>query len=106
VNYIGECGNYYENYYNYTYTDDYLCGRCEGDCDHDSDCQPGLICYQRGGFESVPGCTGAGGSRDLERKDICINPNDLTGEPTATPTAMPTTGQTATPTVMPTTQIS
>lgn len=78
VNYVGECG--YENY---------KCGRCEGDCDSDSDCQSGLICFQRSWAESVPGCSGAGGSRDVLGKDYCIDPKDL--GLTFTPTAMPTT---------------
>ena len=29
---------------------------CEGDCDYDSDCKGDLICFQRDGDESVPGC--------------------------------------------------
>lgn len=34
-------------------------GVCQGDCDIDSDCQEGLLCYQRGNG-LVPGCTGTG----------------------------------------------
>ena len=77
VNYVGECGE--ENYH---------CGRCEGDCDSDSDCLNGLICFERSGSESVPGCAGAGGARDVIEKDYCIDPSDL-GH-TSIPTAMPT----------------
>ena len=33
-------------------------GVCEGDCDTDSDCGIGLMCFQRGGNEPVPGCSG------------------------------------------------
>ena len=33
-------------------------GVCEGDCDKDSDCGIGLMCFQRGGNEPVPGCSG------------------------------------------------
>ncbi|KAL7450676.1 hypothetical protein ACHAWC_002556, partial [Mediolabrus comicus] len=33
-------------------------GLCEGDCDSDADCQPGLICQQRSGTEAIPGCIG------------------------------------------------
>ena len=33
-------------------------GMCEGDCDYDSDCDAGLKCFQRDGYESVPGCSG------------------------------------------------
>jgi hypothetical protein len=78
VNYIGECG-----------AENYKCGQCEGDCDSDSDCLSGLICFQRLGSEAVPGCTGEGGARDLIQKDYCIDPNDL-GD-TIAPTAQPTT---------------
>ena len=35
-------------------------GLCEGDCDSDSDCQSGLHCFKREGFESVPSCSGDG----------------------------------------------
>lgn len=31
---------------------------CEGDCDTDDDCAPGLSCFQRAGDELVPGCHG------------------------------------------------
>ena len=37
-------------------TEDEPCGMCEGDCDSDDDCGPGLICVERDEFESVPGC--------------------------------------------------
>jgi hypothetical protein len=40
--------------------DDGECGICEGDCDSDSDCANGLICYTRSGNEIVPGCIGNG----------------------------------------------
>ena len=36
------------------------CGRCEGDCDSDDACLPGLKCMQRDRFEPVPGCDGSG----------------------------------------------
>ena len=38
-------------------------GLCEGDCDYDSDCDAGLRCFQRDGYESVPGCSGSGKRR-------------------------------------------
>ena len=44
-------------------------GMCEGDCDHDSDCDAGLKCFQRDGYESVPGCSGKG-KKDY---DYCTN---------------------------------
>jgi hypothetical protein len=37
-------------------------GVCEGDCDYDSDCGIGLMCFQRNGNEPVPGCSGSGKS--------------------------------------------
>jgi len=33
---------------------------CEGDCDRNSDCKPGLRCMQRNGYTKVPGCAGRG----------------------------------------------
>jgi len=36
-----------------------LCS-CQGDCDNDKDCAPGLVCFTREGTEGVPGCTGTG----------------------------------------------
>ena len=33
---------------------------CSGDCDKDSDCMPGLACFQRSGTTLVPGCFGKG----------------------------------------------
>jgi hypothetical protein len=33
------------------------CGRCDGDCDTDADCQTGLQCYLRAGG-LTPGCAG------------------------------------------------
>ena len=53
-------------------------GRCEGDCDADADCSPGLRCFQQSGFTSVPGCS-SGGSGDREDVDYCVgngNNND------------------------------
>ncbi|CAJ1897025.1 unnamed protein product [Cylindrotheca closterium] len=43
---------------------------CMGDCDEDSDCGPGLMCFQRNAYESVPGCFG--GANDESRTDYCI----------------------------------
>jgi len=45
-------------------------GECEGDCDSDQNCGLGLLCFQRSGTESVPGCTGTGQSG----KDYCFRP--------------------------------
>mmetsp|Transcript_6231 Transcript_6231/g.17446 ORF Transcript_6231/g.17446 Transcript_6231/m.17446 type:complete len:490 (+) Transcript_6231:215-1684(+) len=48
-------------------------GRCAGDCDDNSDCMPGLICFQRTGFENatVPGCAGTA----EEDVDYCYDPS-------------------------------
>lgn len=35
-------------------------GKCQGDCDSDSQCKPGLKCFQRSGYTKVPGCEGRG----------------------------------------------
>eukprot|EP00980_Cylindrotheca_fusiformis_P025931 scaffold14920_cov63-Cylindrotheca_fusiformis.AAC.4 len=50
-------------------------GRCEGDCDHDSDCAGNLVCFQRSANDAVPGCVG--GKDDSSRTDYCIRPTDL-----------------------------
>lgn len=47
-------------------------GKCQGDCDSDSDCAPGLICFQRSGNDPVPGCLG----NDNTPADYCYDPND------------------------------
>jgi hypothetical protein len=31
---------------------------CEGDCDDDHQCDVGLVCFQRGQNQAVPGCSG------------------------------------------------
>lgn len=65
-------------------------GECQGDCDDDTDCQPGLICFQRDQNEPVPGCLG----NDASRSDYCIlDPNNRV--PTALPTELPTPSPTA-----------
>jgi len=43
---------------------------CEGDCDSDSDCMGNLVCFQRDGDVSVPGCTGTA----VTDHDYCILP--------------------------------
>lgn len=45
-------------------------GKCDGDCDRDSDCAEGLLCFQRWGTEEVPGCEGLGENG----KDYCYDP--------------------------------
>jgi hypothetical protein len=51
-------------------------GVCEGDCDNDGECAAGLLCFQRSGTESVPGCSGSG----VSAKDYCYDPNDIEGD--------------------------
>ena len=65
VSYVGECGN-----------EDYLCNKCEGDCDSDDDCEGDLKCFQRSDSGPVPGCAGNGGSLDMNKQDICYDPSD------------------------------
>ncbi|KAL9181331.1 hypothetical protein ACHAXT_010136 [Thalassiosira profunda] len=36
------------------------CERCVGECNDDTECEEGLLCIQRRGFEFVPGCEGPG----------------------------------------------
>ncbi len=52
-----------------------LLNECEGDCDEDTDCSPGLVCFQRNRANvNVPGCLG--GDLDKSLTDYCIkNPN-------------------------------
>jgi hypothetical protein len=52
-------------------TDPYPLLACRGDCDRDSDCDTGLICFKRDGFTPVPGCSGEG----RENKDYCYDPS-------------------------------
>ena len=48
---------------------------CEGDCDDDTECDVGLLCYQRDSEdEAVPGC-GAGGQTTSSTWDYCYDPN-------------------------------
>eukprot|EP00808_Paulinella_micropora_P026003 g69710.t1 len=42
-------------------------GLCVGDCDVDSDCAPGLSCFQRDAGMPVPGCSGTA----VDAKDYC-----------------------------------
>jgi hypothetical protein len=49
------------------------CGECQGDCKIDLDCKDDLVCFQKDGDVSVPGCTG----RDASRTDWCVRPKNL-----------------------------
>ena len=73
-------------------TDHYPLGLCQGDCDDDSQCQPGLICYQRNSGDPIPGCTG----NLKSRTDFCIYP--LGNPPTMpSPTTNPAVAPSPTP---------
>ena len=59
---------------------------CEGDCDSDSDCDAGLVCFERDAFMAVPGCEGGESFSSLS--DFCIeDPNATTKTPSTAPTA-------------------
>ena len=47
---------------------------CHGDCDTDTDCRPGLYCYERKGGAALPLC---GGENLPEGMDYCIDPNHV-----------------------------
>jgi len=74
-----------------------MLGRCEGDCDNDRDCFPGLECMKRtdGRLKNgdVPGCKNEGSLGT----DYCYDPNDI--PPTPRPTRKPTKRPTRPPTV-------
>jgi len=78
---------------------------CEGDCDEDSDCLPGLVCFDRESSKvPVPGC--AGGEDDNSLTDYCVKPELLQtvdGRDDANPTASPVVATTTPPTVAATT---
>lgn len=85
-----------------------LLDNCEGDCDDDSDCLPGLKCFSREGVgEAVPGCFG--GEEDNTLTDYCylpdstVNPDGTTtttNAPSTTTTQSPTTAETLSPTTL------
>ncbi len=48
--------------------------RCQGDCDIDDHCAPGLFCFQvNKGGSAFPGCNNPDGSG----ADFCVDPNDI-----------------------------
>ena len=63
----------------------YPLGLCQGDCDNDQECLGNLVCYQRSGFEGVPGCLG--GEDDSSANDYCVPPP---GGSNPTPSPRPT----------------
>ena len=53
------------------------CATGEGDCDHDSDCNTGLQCFQRDGDEEVPGVASMVGMPS--GYDFCFDPSAPAG---------------------------
>jgi len=49
----------------------YRLNECEGDCDRDSDCLNGGICFQRSRNEKIPGCANNGSPANY---DFCYKP--------------------------------
>ena len=74
------------------------CTICQGDCDNDEQCAPGLKCFERSGTTPVPGCRGYGESS----KDYCYSDDSTPLQPTPSPTPFPTTAITPFPTPFPT----
>jgi hypothetical protein len=75
--------------------DAYPLPECAGDCDEDSDCAEGLICFQRDVGEDVPGCLG--GTDDNTRSDFCIrDPSSISSNTTSTSTTPPNTSNSST----------
>ena len=66
------------------------CGRCEGHCQSDSECQGSLVCFKKGGRgKSIPGCIGV----DNSNTDWCtIAVSNPVKPPTPTPTRPSTEG--------------
>jgi hypothetical protein len=52
------------------------CGQCAGDCDRDTDCKPGLKCWQRNSNVATHGCK-AGGKGDVGTWDYCYSPSAM-----------------------------
>ena len=66
-------------------------GLCQGDCDSDSDCLPGLRCMQRSGNEPIPHCSGTA----IYGWDYCVS------DKTETPSAAPSLFHSDSPSLMP-----
>lgn len=78
--------------------------RCQGDCDYDFHCQPGLVCFHHYPGQPVPGCIG--GNFDDSYVDYCVSADDVrdpTPFPTFNPSIPPSPAPTTTmaPTVLP-----
>ena len=48
----------------------YPLGECQGDCDSDTDCDSGTVCWQRGPGDVIPGCIG--GQSEMSQSDYCV----------------------------------
>jgi hypothetical protein len=81
-----------------------LLQQCEGDCDKDAHCAPGLVCHSRDDNAKVPFCL-SGGIGDTKDTDYCTLPSTAWAYcdpiPTPSPTPSPTPAPTATPTSAP-----
>lgn len=82
----------------------YPLGRCQGDCDDDTQCMYGLRCYQRDANTTVPGCSG--GEEDATPSDYCIRLEDYPAEgavsvSTMNPSKSPSSFPSATPSDVP-----
>ena len=53
----------------------FLMRQCQGDCDSDSDCKDGMVCFHREAGGGVPGCAGNPNSNIA---DYCIREEDRT----------------------------
>ena len=63
VNYVGECSQ-----------SSYKCGRCEGGCTTNDDCEGTLVCLERNATEHVPGCFHEGDpGLDMKGKNVCYD---------------------------------
>jgi len=78
-------------------------GECQGDCDSDLECQPGLVCFIREDDTPIPGCDSENDHTLIA--DFCYNPNPEITTPSPTtlpPTSQPTPPPTPLPTPLPT----
>lgn len=71
----------------------FKCQACQGDCNSDNDCVPGLKCFQRNSsYEIVPGCD-KGNIGDIAHYHYCYDPSPYF--PTTTTTTTTTTSTTS-----------
>jgi len=54
------------------------CEKCQGDCDFDSDCKSGSVCFQRQAYSKpVPGCHNQKNAHNIGDHDYCVDPAAL-----------------------------